>query len=46
MIESFPIAIANRGRTRADGLATLKVDTDCLETLTGALAQITSKAVH
>ena len=24
-----PIAIVNRGRTRADGVATLKIDADC-----------------
>ena len=30
---SLPIAILNRGRTRADALATLKLDADCAATL-------------
>jgi NAD-dependent SIR2 family protein deacetylase len=28
-----PIAIVNRGRTRADDVATLKIDADCGDTL-------------
>lgn len=32
-----PIAIVNRGRTRADGLASLKVDIDCAQALTEAV---------
>ena len=32
-----PIAIVNRGRTRADDLATLKVDGDCGAILAAAL---------
>ena len=34
----LPLAILTRGRTRADGLATLKLDADCGETLADALA--------
>lgn len=34
----LPLAIVNRGRTRADELATLKVDGDCGDVLVGALA--------
>jgi len=33
-----PIAILNRGRTRADDLATLKIDADCAEILPLAIA--------
>jgi NAD-dependent SIR2 family protein deacetylase len=33
----LPIALLNRGRTRADDLATLKLDADCAETLAAAL---------
>lgn len=33
-----PVAIVNRGRTRADELASLKVDADCGTALAGALA--------
>ncbi len=32
-----PIAIVNRGRTRADDLATLKIEADCATVLTAAL---------
>lgn len=35
----FPIAIVNRGKTRADELATLKVDADCVSLLSGIVAQ-------
>jgi NAD-dependent SIR2 family protein deacetylase len=34
----MPLAILNRGKTRADDLATLKLDADCGETLAAALA--------
>ncbi|MEP6633839.1 MAG: NAD-dependent protein deacetylase [Luteimonas sp.] len=34
----MPIALLNRGRTRADDLATLKLDADCATTLTDALS--------
>ncbi|MGB5832851.1 MAG: NAD-dependent protein deacetylase [Thiohalocapsa sp.] len=37
-----PIGLLNRGRTRADGLATLKLDMDCGETLAGALGHLGS----
>ena len=30
-----PLAIINQGRTRADDIATLKIDSDCAETLAG-----------
>lgn len=33
-----PIALLNRGHTRADSIAELKLDTDCVETLPCALA--------
>jgi NAD-dependent SIR2 family protein deacetylase len=33
----LPIALLNRGWTRADALATLKLDMNCAEGLTGAL---------
>lgn len=35
-----PVAIVNRGRTRADDLATVKVDTDCGETLAELAARV------
>jgi len=35
---ALPVAIVNRGRTRADDLATLKLDADCAMVLVGALA--------
>jgi len=35
-----PVAIVNRGRTRADELATLKCSGDCGELLQGALAEL------
>ena len=36
----LPIVIVNRGQTRGDGLATLKIDAGCAETLTTAKASI------
>ncbi|MDX1499669.1 MAG: NAD-dependent protein deacetylase [Woeseiaceae bacterium] len=39
-----PIAIVNRGRTRADDLATLKVDADCAEALTVAVPAVEASA--
>jgi NAD-dependent SIR2 family protein deacetylase len=36
----LPIAILNLGRTRADHLATLKLDADCAATLTAALSRL------
>lgn len=33
-----PVALLNRGQTRADGLASLKIDADCVAVLPGALA--------
>ncbi len=35
-----PIAIVNQGQTRADDLATLKVEADCAQVLTAALEQL------
>ncbi len=35
----LPIAIVNRGKTRADDLATLKVDADCVSLLPDVVAQ-------
>ena len=32
-----PIAIVNQGRTRADDIATLKVDADCSQVLSAAV---------
>lgn len=37
----MPIAILNRGRTRGDGLASLKVEAEIGETLQGALSSLT-----
>jgi len=34
----LPLAILTHGVTRADGIATLKVDADCGTTLAGAIA--------
>ncbi len=39
-----PVVIVNRGRTRADDLAALRIDGDCGETLTAALEQSGSAA--
>ncbi len=39
-----PVAIINRGRTRGDELATLKVDADCAAALTAALPAIEARA--
>jgi len=33
----MPLAMLTRGVTRADGLATLKLDADCVSVLTGAV---------
>ena len=38
--QGLPIALLNRGRTRADGLAELKLDMGCADGLTGALRQL------
>jgi NAD-dependent SIR2 family protein deacetylase len=35
----MPLALLTRGTTRADGLATLKLDADCVAVLTGAVAR-------
>lgn len=35
-----PIAIVNRGRTRADDLAALRIDADCAVVLAGAIAAV------
>jgi len=37
--QGLPIALLNRGRTRADGLAELKLDMGCADGLNGALRQ-------
>lgn len=37
--KSKPVAILNRGRTRADGLASLRLQADCAATLDAALAR-------
>ncbi|MBT8101637.1 MAG: NAD-dependent protein deacetylase [Gammaproteobacteria bacterium] len=39
-----PIAIVNRGRTRADDIATLKVDADCADALSTALELLSVSA--
>lgn len=39
-----PIVIVNKGRTRADDLAALKIDDDCAEVLTGALDALPARA--
>lgn len=39
-----PIAIVNQGRTRADDIATLKVDDDCATALGAALRSLTAPA--
>lgn len=36
----LPIAILNEGRTRADPLATLKLDAECTATLTAVLSRL------
>lgn len=36
----IPIAIVNQGKTRADDLATLKLDADCVSVLTAALGTV------
>jgi NAD-dependent SIR2 family protein deacetylase len=35
-----PIVIINKGRTRADDIATFKVDGDCAQTLSAALGRL------
>jgi NAD-dependent SIR2 family protein deacetylase len=42
----LPIAIVNRGRTRGDDLAALKIEGDVGAALTGALGAVASGAVH
>ena len=39
-----PIAIVNLGVTRADGIATIKVDADCVDVLTDVAASIVATA--
>lgn len=39
-----PVAIVNRGRTRADDLATLKIDADCAGALSDAVRQLSIEA--
>lgn len=43
---AIPIAIVNRGPTRGDGLAAVKVDGGCSETLTLLAAELASAAAH
>ena len=36
----IPVVVVNRGDTRADGLATVKVDAGCTETLTALVREV------
>lgn len=42
----MPIAIVNRGPTRGDALATVKVEAGCSELLTLLAGELTARAVH